>query len=548
MIRLIFLILLAPFSIFLSRSQGYSPPLRIPLTLAANFGELRTNHFHMGLDFKTNGKEGLEILSIADGFISRIKVSPYGYGKAIYIEHPDGKTSVYGHCSAFKGNADSIVKAIQELEENAEIDVYFTPNELPVKKGQVIAYSGNTGRSSAPHLHFELRDTKTGDALNPILHGFTINDHRPAELYTLKFYALSEEGYPIPGKSKEYRLKKNSTGNFVIAERVLLPSTFFGHSGGIGIAVQANDKYDGSDNLCGIYEANLIMEGLPQKHTRIDRISFESSRYINAYTDHPEFIKGRDFHHLFHASEDPLTIHKGDLDGILMIQPGQVKNCVLRINDESGNTSVLSFVVTAENGKRNISDPFPENVYFDPAQQIRIEEDTPGKARISLDPHTLYVPLKREFSLTPPYYLGSNNIPIQKDIRIEIPSPKMDHVYLEVLDEKGRPKAHETVYASGYYLSFPKNLGIFRLKKDPTGPSVTWKGRSGKFVSWTVSEHETEIFDYDLFVDGEWVLLEYESKKDLLFAALPPGNGNRRLKLIVTDLAGNKTIKEMELP
>src|SRR5690606_39237333 len=144
----------------------YHPPLKIPLILSANFGELRPNHFHMGLDFKTNGKEGYNLYAIEEGFISRIKVSTFGYGKVIYIDHPNGVTSVYAHCSEFKGEIDSIVRITQKKEQNFEVEIFPKKNEIRVTKGQVIGISGNSGGSTAPHLHFELRDTKTEHALN----------------------------------------------------------------------------------------------------------------------------------------------------------------------------------------------------------------------------------------------------------------------------------------------------------------------------------------------------------------------------------------------
>ena len=152
--------------------KDYHPPLGIPLVLTSNFGELRTNHFHMGLDFKTNSKTGYRLYSIDEGYVSRIKVSPYGYGKVIYIDHPNGITSVYAHCSEFKGTIDSLVRQKQIQEQNFEVEIFPGKNVIRVEKGEVIALSGNTGSSTAPHLHFELRDTETEHALNPLHFGF----------------------------------------------------------------------------------------------------------------------------------------------------------------------------------------------------------------------------------------------------------------------------------------------------------------------------------------------------------------------------------------
>ena len=185
-----------------NNKKDYHSPLGIPLVLSSNFGELRPNHFHMGLDFKTNGREGYNLYCIEDGYVSRIKVSPYGYGQVVYIDHPeDGITSVYAHCSEFKGQLDSIVKAHQQEEQDFAIEIFPKPNEIRLKRGEVFAISGNSGGSSGPHLHFEIRDTKTEAALNPLNFGFDIADHKAPEIRGLKVYSITEDGYRYPGKS-----------------------------------------------------------------------------------------------------------------------------------------------------------------------------------------------------------------------------------------------------------------------------------------------------------------------------------------------------------
>ena len=176
---------------------NYRSPLEIPLIFAANFGELRSNHFHMGVDYKTKHVEGMKIFSVQDGYVSRIKVSSYGYGKVIYINHPEGVTSVYAHCSIFKGEIDSIVKVHQHLKESFEIDIKLNNDEIKVEKGQVIALSGNTGGSTAPHLHFELRDTETETALNPLKYGYEIKDSKSPKLSHLKIYGGNGAGIAI---------------------------------------------------------------------------------------------------------------------------------------------------------------------------------------------------------------------------------------------------------------------------------------------------------------------------------------------------------------
>ena len=157
--------------------KNIKSPLHTELQLAANFGEIRPDHFHMGLDIRTNGKENMPVYAIEEGYISFVKIEPSGYGKAIFLNHPDGRTSVYAHLNQFTDTLESFVRRKQYATQSWQQDIRCSTDAFLVKKGELIAYSGNTGRSEGPHLHFELRDTRTGKNLNPALYGFSVTDH-----------------------------------------------------------------------------------------------------------------------------------------------------------------------------------------------------------------------------------------------------------------------------------------------------------------------------------------------------------------------------------
>jgi hypothetical protein len=535
---ILFILFLISSSAFGQVNYNYQSPLDIPLVLAANFGELRPHHFHMGLDFKTNSKEGYNIRSIQKGYVSRVKVSRSGYGKVVYVDHENGHTSVYAHCSSFQGQIDSLVRKVQEREQNAEIEIYLKKDEIKVNRGQIIALSGNTGGSSGPHLHFELRETGTEIGLNPLLFGFNLADHQAPELRSIKVSAIDSNGFTVPGKSIIVPVKRTKEGFYSPTVPISLPSHFCSKSGGIGFAFEVIDRFDGAQNNCGLYASDLRINDKPIFTTKIDRIPFDESRHINCHKDHGEFLKGKDFHRCFKTAENPLEIYKSIDQGIVNVQPGQQFDIVYKAWDVKNNSSVLRFSLVIESGPIADDNNFPQQIYFTPDDKIDV---TNGTVFISAEPNTLYEPLKKQYSLEPPYFFGENRIPIQRPLEIQIPSSSTKKQYLEMYDEKGRSKSITTEYRDGYLIARPKNLGRFTIKTDTIAPSILPLDLNSSQLKWRVKENETDIFDYDLFIDGQWILLEYESKADLLFASKPKGLvGNHEVILIVIDSCGNK--------
>ena len=254
----VFAILLLHFSCFGQEKypQNYfRHPLDIPIFLSGSFGELRSNHFHAGLDIKTQGKEGLNVFATADGYVSRIKVQQFGYGKAIYIAHPNGYTTVYGHLSKFADEIEDYVRAIQYKKENyATGNLYFKKDKFPVKKGEIIAYSGDTGGSGGPHLHYEIRDTETEHVINPLLFGVKVKDTQAPIFKALKVYALSSDArinqqrinFQIP-------IKNIDKGNYV-ADRITASAV-------IGFGVSVFDRFNQMPNKNGVYSAMAKCEG-----------------------------------------------------------------------------------------------------------------------------------------------------------------------------------------------------------------------------------------------------------------------------------------------
>lgn len=528
--------------------HDYHPPLKIPLILASNFGELRPNHFHMGLDFKTNGKEGYNLYSIEEGFVSRIKVSTYGYGRAIYIDHPNGVTSVYAHCSEFKDQIDSLVRLTQKQEGNFEIDITLKKNAIKVSRGQVIGISGNSGGSTAPHLHFELRDTKTEHALNPLLYGFDMADTKAPEIRGVKVYALTKDGYRYPDKAVR-RTATKSGSNYVISENLItIPASFLSKTGGIGFAFDVIDRLDGASNQCGMFGGTLIINNdtIFEQETR--RVPFESTRFVNCHKDYAEYsVSKRKFHKSFKTKENDLPIYTTDGLGVYWTTPGTILKVQFIAYDVKGNKSTIQFDVKISEGATNNSDVIYTSNAVNPDSPVRFEKNN---TTIDFGLATVYEPMKVNNS-TIDKTIGDPNEPVNNAYLIKIKSndKKDGKHYLEMITEKGRKKALTLTYDDSTFYCRPKYFGTYSIKRDITPPTVnsinfttSTTVTTRTTFQWRISDSQIGIDDYDLYINDEWQLLEYDYKTGLVtYRREADFKGSKSLKLIVKDECDNTT-------
>ena len=538
---------------------NYRSPLEIPLIFAANFGELRTNHFHMGVDYKTKHVEGMKIFSVQDGYVSRIKVSSYGYGKAIYINHPEGVTSVYAHCSLFKGKIDSIVKFYQHLQESFEIDIELTADEIKVKKGQVIALSGNTGGSTAPHLHFELRDTKTETALNPLKFGYKIKDSKSPKLSHLKIYSLSKEGYIASDKSFKYKLSLTNSIYFPEQKTIYIPINFLPENGGLGFSFDAYDPYDLSYNKLGIYESKLIINDELMFETKIDSISFDHTRYINTYTDFHEFSNNRrNYHKSFKNLNNPLTIYNDKKNGIIKVKLGDTLNIDYQIFDTEKNKSDVSFkiIITKSNEKNYAVTNFTDDDFID-INKPSYFFNKDSSIKIKAKENTFYEPISfkiKEKNSSSDFTFGEKNIPIQKQIDIHIDINKLNSSILNKYYLTVNDRYLETMISDSTLSVKSKYLGDFRLKTDTIPPKIRQKNFTNNNVStynkirWEIVDTNSGILDYDIYIDDKWQILEYEYKNNTVTFNIPNSlKGQKEVKIVVTDNCSNIQVWKKKL-
>lgn len=530
-------------------TYDYHPPLKIPLVLSANFGELRPNHFHMGVDFKTNGKIGYNLYSIDDGYVSRVKVSTHGYGKVVYIDHPNGITSVYAHCSEFKGKIDSLVKAAQKEEQNFEIEVYPPKDKIKVSRGQIIAISGNSGGSTAPHLHFELRDTKTEHALNPLVYGFDIADSRSPEIRGVKVYGVSEEGYCFQDKEIRKTAVKSGNSYTIPGNEIVVPAHFLSEKGGLGLAFDVIDRLDAAPNPCGLYASQLRVGNDTLFGQQTDRIPFESTRYINTHKDYKEYTQfRRKFHKSFRTNENDLPIYTNGSNGVIKAKPGSVEQIHYFARDPKGNRSSISFQLRVTEGSINPATSIAvDHTYLTPSTSMKVSHENTD---IEFGIGTVYEPIQIEREKIG-YSIGDPEVPVHRAYRILIEHRGVEDEkkYIEFTTAKGKKRALMVRYENGKMICESTYFGTYKVKRDTIPPRVVPVNFSlqttQKSLKWKLNDDASGIADYDLYLDGEWFLIEYDYKSGLIEFHRPEGfKGKRKAVLTVTDQCGNMTTWE----
>lgn len=515
------------------------------MQLAANFGAVRSNHFHMGLDLRTNSQENLSVLAAADGYVSRIKIERYGFGNAIYITHPNGFTTVYAHLNKYFAPLDEYVKERQYKDEKWEQDITFQPGQFPVTKGQLIALSGNTGGSAGPHLHFEIRDTKTEECLNPLLFGFAIPDSIAPIISGLYWYDRRFSTYE-PGANGVV-VKK--AGNAYTADVIRVNSPT------ISLGIKAVDKANQGFNL-GIYQAELLMDGQLLYGFTINKISYDDTRYENGCIDYTKFSRDKmSIQHLSVLSGMKLQNYSTPgLSGIINLQDNEVHTVEIVLKDVKGNTSRLSTKVqlgvlsSKLNPTANIAQPneaktittqnaevnFSKNAFYDAVNFNADEKQDTDSNVVSnvINLHNPFVPVHDNYT-----------VKIQPNRKLS--QDEKDKVV--ILFDYGSDKDAVKGKWNGNRMEGQFNrLGTAKLVLDTGLPSVSsaWKEGSAVTGSSLRLKGMTKVGDIVSFraeLDGKWLRFA-RVKDDFIYGfdeKCPKGSGIHTLKVSTTNTAGN---------
>lgn len=520
------------------------PPMDIPLVLAGNFAELRNNHFHAGLDLKTQQREGIPIRSVADGYVSRIKVSPWGYGKVIYITHPNQTTTVYAHLQKFSGPIETFVKKEQYEAESYEIERFLTPEQLPVTQGMLIGLSGNTGSSAAPHLHFEIRDTPSADPLNPAALGIRINDQTPPMIQQLWLYEPWKNLDQI--KKRQIPMQLPQQGSWMASEvRISGPSA---------LGVAGFDRQDGAANRNGIYGYRVKLGDRVLYEKTHQRFSFSDDAKFNYLIDYPQYQKNRTMVRWLFAPDDQKL-------GWFTLAINQRDTLHLEVWDLNGNMTHGKIPVLGTVADRGISPPWSDATA--PQGHVTILPDQPwqyqsGNWQISIPQHAFFektallVAEKKSGIL-----IGKPQIPLAKSIGIRqsmdsIPEHRKPFASLMRITEKGGRVFVPTTRKDNELSTWTKILGHYQVGFDSIPPSIQPKNfvRQQKlpffnFLTFKISDVGSGIQSYRGTINGKWMLLAYEPKKaQLTYDAdhLVDAPGVYEIRLEVTDQVGNQSV------
>ncbi|MDO5571079.1 MAG: M23 family metallopeptidase [Bacteroidales bacterium] len=536
-----------------NKARTYELPIRMVPYLSGNFGELRSNHFHSGIDFKTQGSTGHPVYSFDDGWVSRISVSPWGYGKALYINHYNGMTTVYGHLLSFNQNLNNIVKNIQYENESFSFDKSFDKDEIIVKRGELIAKSGNSGSSGGPHLHFEIRDTQSQDPIDPL--PFFINkitDTKKPEIKLVRVYPLKGKG--IVNDSNEpasASIVKKEDGSYSLNKT-------FSAWGEIGLGVKAYDYMDNTTNIYGVKNIRMFVDDSLYFSQQINRFSFSETRYLNSLTDFSDWVNNRSMVvKLYKEPNNQLSIYNKLVNnGIIDINKERIYKIRYELSDAKGNKRIFNFNIKGIKGEIPYSN---DDSLMEYSKDNRFENEN---FSINIAKNSLYDDVNFSYTQKDDSTLLSNihlvcsyDIPLHKSAKYKIKitndtiSDKSKYYVASLGKNLNGNSSMGGEYNNGWMEFSASSFGNFCVMKDVNAPKIepvnqkNW-GKTG-VLKFRISDNETGISSWRPTIDDKYALFEYDGKTSTISYKIDiqriGKDKNHNLKIILIDNCGNTT-------
>ncbi len=538
--------------------SAYISPIKPPFSFSGGFGELRRNHFHTGLDFRTAGQIGFPVFAVKEGYIARVSVSPAGYGHALYLLHPDGHTTVYGHLSRFHPKIENYLTSQQYLLKQFAVDLTVPEGLFSFKKGEIIAWSGNTGSSGGPHLHFEIRDTRSEKPQNPLFFLSGIHDNSAPRITSLYLYPLSENSQVNRSANKQ-RVETISSGKNTRLKNLHAIEVF----GEIGLGIQSDDDFNGVGFKCGIYSAEMYLDGKPVFSFKMDHLAFDQGRFVNSHIDYEELIKNRRWvHKLYLQPGNKMDIYHTIANrGILKMTDGQTHTVKVIVADAYQNTNEFKFKLISKKSAVPVQkENFTRLFYFDRPNNFENKE-----VKIQIPEGALYDQLKFNyhsstktgFIYSKIHHVHNPYVPVHKSYNLSIKTlaipPKYQGKALIVLvGPTGRRTSIGGEYADSWVTAHPLVFGDFGVVLDTIPPrtqSLSIKDNktltNPSKIEFKISDNLSGIKSYEGEIDGNWVLFEYDAKTGMLVYTIDKNRlvlgKKHRLNLKVVDERKNAT-------
>ncbi|HQW12389.1 MAG TPA: M23 family metallopeptidase [Saprospiraceae bacterium] len=548
----------------------FDNPVHHSIQLAGTFCELRPNHFHTGIDIKSSaGVQGDSIYAVADGYISRISIKPDGYGNALYIDHPNGYTSVYGHLRNFSSELEQYVLQEQTLQQRFDVELYPRKNQFPINKGMVIANMGNTGSSNGAHLHFEIRDTKSENPLNPLLFGIKVDDSEAPGVSYFRLYGLNNDWDEFGAR------------NVLVTKR---NGVFVPRSGGdtlrlaaeiAGVGVNTRDGMQNNWNKNGVYKINLFVDDTLYYTVKMDSVSFFKTRMINSHLDYPEQKNKKNYVHKCFSQPGntlPIIIHQNNR-GVIPLNTQKTRKIIFEIYDFNLNKSVIQFFLKKDTIHLKIP-PVAFNYLLKFDERNTIKNDN---AIINFPKITFFKDLKFNYlsqsDMSSNIYsevqqLGDLDIPVfgYYDLRIKnrnLPSQLRNKAFIASCDDQNRVINWGGEWQNNLYITdvnqgewlyaTPKAFGSFYITIDTIPPTVKpvifgRDMRRTRKIVFTIGDDirpggTTTQLRYSTYIDDKWVLMRYDLKSRTITYDFPANfpAGEHTFKLEVYDPMNNVT-------
>ena len=528
----------------ISQEIDFHSPIDAPFDLSGTFGEFRSR-FHTGIDFKSRGVQGQKIFSIEDGFVSRIEVNNFGYGKVIYIDHQNGYTSVYAHLRNFSPELNKYIKSELYKSKTNSIKKFPKKNELTVNKGSVIGYSGNTGRSFGPHLHFEVRETKNQNALNPLMFNYKYIDKERPIIRGL--YIINEDKSLVRKLPVRKKISKLNDSTYI--------SDLIEYNGKIGIGLDIYDiQYKNLYNQNGIYKVELFIDSILSYSYKMDKIKFSENHYKKIMYDYLSLVeKNKKVLKIYTPRNSNLSFLKNNsFNGIINSDTYKDNYVTIKISDWNKNSSYIKFRLKSVKTKS-------EDISFQGIEILRNQDYTLNKnlSIIEIDKNTFYDDLLLNISYNSDTLdLGKEKNPFRSSLRVKLPHKIIDTMQLrqsfvgKIINDRvsylSSKKNNSYVYAN------TSSLGRYIISRDTLEPEIkpiNFKNNSNikgkRSLRLRLKDELSGIKKYSSYINGIWALFEYEPKSNLIFHNLSDGiinNGENELIIKYEDGVGNKGI------